>query len=767
MSRPPELNVELIRLRAEQDHDPSPTDPPRSSSPTPEEIIVRADEVDRVDETPSDRPQRPLLGREGSVPPPPPRQPPPPAPPAQDDGQPSPWRNNTSDSYLSIAQLRNIVTNLPRLEPKAYAYNYDETRTFPEELDEWFQYTEEDRGFLLGTRRAFEQELNEFDFGESKNDEGVNWFSLSLRSHEKLIEHLIEKIKVDRAQSRGLALQSSAYIAMGLWGELEDQIEEPTAREAHDFEPPNDKYKKSSAQLRAIKESALLLCSTKLVETIYSVVRELCDKAIEASWPSTASQTPSSDYLRLQLTSSLTTLYFLVEAGRQQTNQEEGKSIRETFAELKPNPAQYLTHLLARLRWEETPHIPFTRTLLLLWKLILLVFGSSHDRERSKKALKSDDQLDKDKNETFLTASPLDYHAFRQEITSKYPAYNPPPPLVPLEINNNTMLPLVTQNLATHTSQEDLNSLSHGASKSIFHQPTHIATPAPSPPPSPGGPGGKGGKKQNYQTNQNFPFMYPPLDSSSNEIGGKGGAELQDRLAAKRWEGSDIPASILEAAQLFHSRMRMSRALRQLWGAREDFLKYDRGWSESQKKKSKEKHNIPLETADNEFSDDGEEEEQEEGEEEKSVPKPETNDKAVQSRLDAIEEFYSGSFTYLQSIVIVLLKVLLSNITVLGNQPTQNGDSAGDVPELINGADPIPKENLNLALCLSGIGELNEPHSKLHSIEALNSIRTREITSKAISGLILTLLKWLRISRIPYPSSVPSFVTNKIRYTQI
>ena len=112
---------------------------------------------------------------------------------------------------------------------------------------------------------------------------------------------------------------------------------------------------------------------------------------------------------------------------------------------------------------------------------------------------------------------------------------------------------------------------------SILDQPVHIATPAPSPPPSPAV-GGKGGKKQNYQTNQNFPFLYPPLDATSNSAGGKGLLGLHDATVSRRWEGSDIPASILEAGELFSTRVRMTRATRQLWEEREKFLKYERGW---------------------------------------------------------------------------------------------------------------------------------------------------------------------------------------------
>ena len=72
--------------------------------------------------------------------------------------------------------------------------------------------------------------------------------------------------------------------------------------------------------------------------------------------------------------------------------------------------------------------------------------------------------------------------------------------------------------------------------------------------------------------------MYPPLDASSNSAGGKGLAGIDEALISRKWEGSDIPASILEAGELFSSRVRMTRATRQLWEEREKFLRYERGW---------------------------------------------------------------------------------------------------------------------------------------------------------------------------------------------
>ena len=168
----------------------------------------------------------------------------------------------------------------------------------------------------------------------------------------------------------------------------------------------------------------------------------------------------------------------------------------------------------------------------------------------------------------------------------------------------------------------------------------HIATPAPSPPPSPAGPGGKVGKKQNYQTNQNFPFLYPPLDDTSNTLGGKGSAELQDKLVGKRWEGSDVPASIQEAGQLFASRMRMSRPMRQLWEVREDFIKFERGYHGNPMKD--ETISIASESDDD---DDDRKSSSDAEEDNKVANESETNENSTRDELDGVEEYYVSIYS--------------------------------------------------------------------------------------------------------------------------
>ncbi len=278
--------------------------------------------------------------------------------------------------------------------------------------------------------------------------------------------------------------------------------------------------------------------------------------------------------------------------------------------------------------------------------------------DESKVALRQ--ELDISENEhdpSFITASPLDYHLFRQEITSKYPAYCPPPPLVPIEEENNSILPPLPNHPSRQVSQENLRTAAganaSGAGRSIFHQPVHIATPAPSPPPSPAGPGGKGGKKQNYQTNQNFPFLYPPLDGTSNTVGGKGNADLQDQLVGKRWEGSDVPASILEAGQLFASRMRMSRSIRQLWDIREKYVEYERGWNRSRDDSDSLLEYSELENDDSDVQAEAERSRSSaHSRKEEHKQEKETDNIEVQRRLNSINSFYVRNSRYRTTSVI-------------------------------------------------------------------------------------------------------------------
>lgn len=298
-----------------------------------------------------------------------------------------------------------------------------------------------------------------------------------------------------------------------------------------------------------------------------------------------------------------------------------------------PNLLIYLGDVLNSIRWDDSINFSLVKVLLLFWKGTLILLGGLPEVDKVKESFQLRDPARDRTTKPLITASPLDYHTFRQEITSKYPAYVPPAGTFPLEPEQKSLLPALRTNPPRSSNGVVPTQTQHGVS--IINQPVHIATPAPSPPPSPAV--GKGGKKQNYQTNQLFPFLYPPLDPSSNQLGGKGTTYLQDSLVSKAWEGSDIPLSILEASELFSSRIRATRSLKQVHDESEEFLRYERGWVDGQ---NKDVIPIKLDNNDEIKFEEKFDIKPEEGPTQEQKETSRVHDGSIQDRLDTVEDFY-------------------------------------------------------------------------------------------------------------------------------
>ncbi|KAK6812809.1 hypothetical protein RU639_011437 [Aspergillus parasiticus] len=677
--------------------------------------------------------RRPELRRDAAAPPQP-LQPPPPAPVQQNS-------ERHTDS-LSLAQLRQFVQEMPRIEQPAYAFEYADSQPFAEEIEEWFQYSEFDRAMLLGMKSSFEKKWASFLEAQNAESSQISWIDTTDDQRMAFMAQMVNGIREREVSVRLEALEVVCYIVTGVWGttagrDVDDYLEDPSPKET--TEVPKSK----SLQINWIENSANLVLESSGLAPLFECLRRVFERnrtsySSESASAGGESANPASlAVMEREANLILTAFYMIVEVGRKQEAQDPRHTpLRNALIGLKPNLLVFLVEVIARLRWDDSANIPLTRIILLFWKSLLLFFGGSDELKRAKEELEpkfKEREDDTSRRTPFLTASPLDYHIFRQEITSKYPAYNPPPPVVPLELENNSILPPLPQHPSRGASSNGLFSgvgpSVAGGNGSILHQSVHIATPAPSPPPSPIGPGGKAGKKQNYQTNQNFPFMYPPLDVSSNDIGGKGTTELQDVLVGKRWEGSDVPASIIEAGKLFSTHVKMTRAMRQLWEERERFMKYDRGWYLDDSGTTSDE-NIP-----DELLEDFQDLNLKQGKKNTLgwSPSKETDDEDIQQRLDAVESFYTQALVHLQSITIVFLKIILTNVSAMVNQ-TQGGQGMSDGYG-VNGSGPGP-------------ASIAEDLNSEAAIEELDNIRLREITGKAISGSLLLLVKWFKRSHI-------------------
>lgn len=101
---------------------------------------------------------------------------------------------------------------------------------------------------------------------------------------------------------------------------------------------------------------------------------------------------------------------------------------------------------------------------------------------------------------------------------------------------------------------------------------------------------------------------------------------------------------------------------------------------------------------------------------------------------------------------------MLANVTALFSQPSQPLGQNGLGPpfqpqDQINGNDQGPGKNKEHhgGRAVDGCAENENSEAEENSlvtIEDIEAARSREITAKAVSGLLLLLLKWFKISRM-------------------
>lgn len=646
------------------------------------------------------------------------------------------YSGNSNDA-LSLTQLRRLVNEFPKVDATNFDFTYEDSASFEDEINEWFAYNDTEYRRLLLVKEKFERRWKKFG--------NKSWLESDTSEHKRFLKREVERLTDSNLPRRCKSLQTILHITLGVW--------DVTAQADSLRESTEVKSKVSKQHLEHIKRGINLLAECGGIPVLFDVLKNSLKRISNEENPEYLIQENEHPYFQIEIDIATTVFYFIIEGVRNYASEME--SAQKNLTQIASDILDYFLKVTASLRWDEYNHWPQTKILLLLWKSILLALGGITEVDSLKHIVGENPKEDRRRK---ISASPLDYHIFRQEIISKYPAYVPPQPLLPLEPDDYSILPPISSRKRRANGSDglfppDLNVSCSGAS--ILHQSVHIATPAPSPPPSPPV-GGKAGKKQNYQTNQNFPFLYPPLDYTSSSAGGKGLAGLQERLVGRNWVGSDIPKSILEAGEIFSHRMRMTRSLRQLWEEREKFMKYERGWDASddeiedfnldflpkneneelgldsitvddiliQKNKNINQNNIRIAKLD-------------------CGPNNKVSDE-VKQKLELIEKTYKNSLPQLQSLIIVLLKAIWSSVPNIPIHSTYHG-MATDPKEVNSRASGPHSQNKSQEL-----NNIPIPDTDISDIlvEDPETLRLREVTIKAVSGILLLLLKWFKASHV-------------------
>lgn len=153
----------------------------------------------------------------------------------------------------------------------------------------------------------------------------------------------------------------------------------------------------------------------------------------------------------------------------------------------------------------------------------------------------------------------MDIATWRRDTSTKYPTFAPPPSVA-------DGVPIATETLAesirplparpNYHSTEIPESSSSSLGMGSMPQP---GTPAPTPPQSPQ----QKPKKLQFQTDPTRPFVFPYSQTTQGP------------------PASLVPYAIAEADKLYHSHVFVSLGLYQLWQAREDCMREERGLGQS------------------------------------------------------------------------------------------------------------------------------------------------------------------------------------------
>ncbi|KAG9028376.1 Factor arrest protein 11 [Tulasnella sp. JGI-2019a] len=605
---------------------------------------------------------------------------------------------------ITLGQLKALMPSNPKPRQSIYDFRYEDEDTVSNEIAEFYSYVEMPQ---VGENwRAWQGSFE----GE--------WIKSSFARRKAHVEVLLESLEHRDAEIRFVNARRLQYVLQGTFAE--------TMSPEHQLHWIIENCK----VVRAANGAVTIIEALKVASAKHDLLSSLSEMDTRHFNISAQDKSDFLEEVNTELSVYFGMLYFLIEIFK-----GDDEFAEELMTVDPPFPA-FLFGLLGTLKEKSAKGYPVKKLLLLFWKTLLTCLGGIRDLQRVKKLSRELSGIPSIRDSAaIIKSSPTEFATFRSETAVKYPTFSPPPmPELPADRLAAALSPIpVRQHY--HHNEDDSGPQRFSAPQSQPPQPPQPATPAPTPPQSPKP------KKQMYQTDQTRPFLFP-----FSRIRG------QQRL---------VPFAIEEADHLYAKHMHVSLALYQMWRTREDCILdesglqnlppsvsgdlgpggsslTDRKWSivslpsttfSRSAQADPEQDDVPetalpdqvlLQNALKEADEAIIKAEQDGSKSERRKAKERREDIL---RLMRVEAIYKATLPQMQNWVIVLLKLLLATVTATGANPPSAGTSQFPA---VNDPPPPPPP----------------------SPEEIDVLRHREITSKAVSAILILTLKWLKVSHI-------------------
>ncbi|KAG8956756.1 Factor arrest protein 11 [Tulasnella sp. 424] len=609
---------------------------------------------------------------------------------------------------ITLGQLKSMMQSNPKPRQSVYDYRYDDEDTVSNEIEEFYSYIEMPQ--VGENLRAWQGSYN----GE--------WIKSTVAQRRSYVEVLLESLEHKDAEIRFANARRLLYVLQGTFAE--------TTSPEHQLHWIIENCK----VVRAANGVGTIIEALKVASGKHDLLSSLSEMDTRHLNISVQDKADFLEEVNTELSVYFGMLYLLIEVFR--GDDDFGEELMTT----EPPFPIYLFGLVSSLKEKSAKGYPVKKLLLLYWKTLLTCLGGIRELQRVKKLSRELSGLPQIRESSaLLKSAPTEFAAFRAETSVKFPTFQPPPSTeIPADRLAAALAPIPHRPHYHQHNDDEAGMPQRFSSHNQPPQPPQPATPAPTPPQSPKP------KKQQYQTDQSRPFLFPFSR-----------ARGQQRL---------VPFAVEEADKLYTKHMHVSLALYQMWRTREDCILdesglqslpssvsanlgpgasalVDRKYSVAPLPSSSFTHLSPdpESTASNEdaetslpdvvlLQDALREADEAIREAEKSNSRNEKR-KAKERREDIVrlmrvETLYKAMLPHMQAWVIVLLKLLLATVTATGANPPSANPSGfpGTMHEPPPPPPPTPEE--------------------------IDVYRHREITSKAVSAILMLALKWLKVSHV-------------------
>lgn len=213
---------------------------------------------------------RPMFRRDGSAPPPP-SQAPPPAPPMHQNLNP-----DTAADSLSLPQLKQLVSQFPKVEQRAYAFQYADAQSFAEEIEEWFQYSEQDGNMILSAKDTFEQKWRSFsEAHRGLDEEESSWLDVSDGLRKNILLSELSSLNNSDRLVRIESLEAIFYMLGGAWATTAGLESHDESEEQSDDE--DDEHQSNPVQIEWMHKGADLLLECCGLQRLLDCTKKVLD----------------------------------------------------------------------------------------------------------------------------------------------------------------------------------------------------------------------------------------------------------------------------------------------------------------------------------------------------------------------------------------------------------------------------------------------------------------------------------------------------------